>query len=114
MHLFGALAKDAVIKAVAPTATELDRFEPARASSMFVHLENRDGTQTCNAWIESRPKAGAGNWSVSSLTVLDAIVAGEVRGEPITITGAGEVRIMATASGAGLTVWLSRRNVSGE
>lgn len=114
MRVFSSLAKDAVVKSVAPTATELDRFEPSGASSMFIHLENRDGAQTCNAWIESRPKAGTGTWATSSLTVLDAIVAGEVRGEPIQVSGAGEVRIMATASGAGLTVWLSRRNVSGE
>lgn len=110
--IFGTLTKDAVVVPVAPTATELDRFQPDRASSVYICIENRDGAQTCNAYIESRPKFNSGTWSRSVLTVLDAIIAGEARCEPIEVAGAGEVRIMATSSGAGLTVWVSRRNVS--
>lgn len=109
---FGTLSKDAAVVAVAPTATELDRFQPDRSSSVYITIENRDGAQVCNAYIESRPKYNSGNWARSVLTVLDAIVAGEVRNEPIEVAGAGEIRIMATASGAGLTAWVSRRNVN--
>lgn len=105
------LTLDKSIVSVAPTATELDRFNTADETSVYVVVENRDGAQTCDGWIETRPKPGSGNWARSSLTVLEAILAGEVRNEPIQIDGAGEVRVMATASGAGLTAWVSRRHV---
>lgn len=111
MKTFSLLALDAAVKTVAPTDTELDRFQTTDDASIYVVIENRDGSQTCNGWIETRPKPGVGNWARSALTVLDGIAAGEVRNEPVEIAGAGEVRIMATASGAGLTAWVSRRNV---
>lgn len=98
-------------KAVNPTETTLDTFEPGRRNVVWIFLENTDGSQTLQGGVKVRPVAGSGSWAAAPTHELEDIAAGEARFRPIDVSGAGEVRIVGTASGAGLTANYGRRNV---
>lgn len=111
MPTFAPNVIDAVSKSVTPSAFTMDQFEPLKADLVRVTVINTDVSQTCNAYLETRAKVGAGTWCRHSTTSFDAIGPGEGRSETVDVSGAGEVRVMATASGAGLTATYSRRNL---
>ena len=111
MPVFSATVIDAVSKAVTPSAFEMDKFEPKQADSVRITLINTDGSQMLQVYLETRPKVGIGTWCRHSSTSLTDISPGDGRDETISIAGAGEVRVMGTASGAGLTATYGRKNL---
>lgn len=97
-----------VTVAVASTATEVDRW--VITSYSRVAVSNLDVTQTIVGWLESRSVVGSGSWGKVGETLWTDIVPGESRDylTPETTRGAGEVRFMAIASGAGANCTFTR------
>lgn len=88
---------------VNPTATQL-YLVPIRnlATRLNVQLTNLDLLQTLNAWVETRLGISDPFYRELS-TDLDEIKAGETRRGSWLLRGTHEARVMATASGAGLS-----------
>ena len=111
VHVKVAVATVAV--AVDGTATELDRWAPGEDPYTRITLENTDGAQTYNGWLETRPERGTGSWSRVGETNWEGIGPGEARDLLLgdQTMGAGEVRFMAQADGAGGTGNYTRKRV---
>jgi hypothetical protein len=105
------VAVNTVAKSVNPSATVLDTFTPGVMERVWIYLENTDGSQTLEGVVQTRLVAGTGTWATSPSTELSGIAAGEARLRPVDVIGAGEARIVATASGAGLTANYGRSNM---
>lgn len=100
-------AIEGVTVAAAPTATQLVGPQSVvRHSAIYVGVQNTDGSQTLNAWVESGPTL-TGPWRASGWTALTEVGAGNFADGQLDVTGMRCVRVMGTASGAGLNakVW---------
>lgn len=98
---------------VNPTATELDRWIEHPANQSRVTLENLDAAQILNGWLESRPVAGAGSFALVGESIWAGMGPLEARDQrvPDSTMGAGELRFMATFSGAGGDCIYTRRRL---
>ena len=103
------------VKAVNPTATELDRWTSSITSESHIAFENTDALQTYQGWLESRPVSGTGTWGRVSETFWTDMAPGEMRdfATPAIALGAGELRFVASASGAGGNSNYTRRQILG-
>lgn len=92
-----------VVVAVSGTPTEIDRWTMSDAPYAWVGFENLDLSQSYEGWLESRAASNSGNWGRVGETLWVSVAPGESRNclTPVTVQGAGELRFMATASGAG-------------
>lgn len=96
---------------VAPTPTVL--LAPVDVTTLPALLsatvQNGDGAQTLNAWAEAGPTS-SGPFGLVQWADLQGIAPGEPRLGLLDCTGRQWVRLMGTASGAGLTatVWAWR------
>ncbi len=104
-----------VLVAVNPTPTELDRWSSSRSVESHVAFENLDVAQVYQGWLESRPITGTGTWGRVGETIWLDMAPGEMRdfSTPVAAVGAGELRFMATASGAGGNCNYTRRQIVG-
>lgn len=92
--------------AVGPTSTELVSPFLCRAigphPSLTVEVTNTDGTQVLDAWLETSA-VSTGPWSIQGTSELRQVQPGESRNPPLDMAGLLWVRVVGTASGAGLT-----------
>jgi len=112
------LFDDEVSVAVAPTQTTFITFTvkpyggygSLRPAQVWLALENTDVAQTMDVWIQTRIKAGSGPW-----VTMDSFATFMQMGPLVNRTGffecfgMDEIRVVGTASGAGLTANISRR-----
>lgn len=100
---------DRAVVAVDPTATVIvDPLQVTYTTTLEVELINDDPAQTLNAYVQ-RSWAQAGPWYTSPYDGLQGIGPGESKMDQISVYGSGWMRVVATASGAGLSARISVR-----
>lgn len=102
---------------VAPTTTTLGTFDTQRAKTLSVSVRNDDLSQTLACVVQrramSRETSGgnASDFSDTTLPDLSSISPGVTAAVDIDCAANAEVRIVGTASGAGLTATIAARPV---
>jgi hypothetical protein len=112
------LFDDSVAVSVAPTQTTFITFTILpynsyggfRPSQVWLTLENTDVAQTMDVWIQTRIKAGSGSWvTMDTFNTFMQMAPLVARTGFFECFGMEEVRVVGTASGAGLDAVISRR-----
>ena len=112
------LFEDRTQVSVAPTQTTFIDFQviplggyaTPRPTACWLTIENADAAQTLDVLIQTRIKNGSGTFNtVSAFAMFQGIVALELRTDFLSTVGLDEIRVVGTASGAGLTAFISRR-----
>lgn len=102
---------------VAPTTTTLGTFDTQRSKLLSLAVRNDDVSQTLACVIQrramSRETSGgnASDFSDTSIPDLASIAPGVTAAVDVDCAANAEVRVVGTASGAGLTATISARAV---
>lgn len=99
----------AVSVAVAPTPTVLASFDVATTATLTVQVENTDASQTLSCDIQRRAITSAPFVSTGSFLLQDIQPLASACVD-VDVAGASDVRIVGTASGAGLTANICGRD----
>lgn len=95
--------------AVSPSGTTLDTVRSINASTLWLAVENLDAVQTVTVTLEGRLTAGTGSWFPilwNGIGVLSPLASAM---DALDVFGISEIRVRASASGAGCDVKYSRR-----
>lgn len=78
-------------------------FDVTEATMVGLSVTNLDGTQTLTAWIENSPDGTSGWEAKRNWAGLEDIGPGETRNEGFACSYERWLRVVGTASGAGLS-----------
>ena len=95
--------------AVAPTATTMATVDVKKTKTLGVHVKNTDGSQTLTCTVQRRPHPGV-DFVDSQLPDLSLIAAGASAAVDVDCGASYEVRVIGTASGAGLNAIITVRD----
>lgn len=103
-----------IVVSVAPTATVISTVDTSRTKLLSVSVTNLDLTQTLACVVQRRSwpssiSAVPEEWNTSSLPDLSEILPGTTQGVDIDVAANSEIRLVGTASGAGLDAIVSCR-----